>query len=125
MESTDLNSPSSDDDRLRAIFREAAPALPDNGFSARVLTALPPRERAFMRHARVAVCGLGAVAGIVFAWSRAGSSESLQFAADRLRESLSHANGSVTDTRFLFAIAVTVLTLLYAFKPERRKSPGF
>ena len=44
MEPTDLNPKSSDDEQIDSWLRasSAVPPLPDDGFSARVLAALPP-----------------------------------------------------------------------------------
>jgi hypothetical protein len=48
MESADMKSHQSDDAQIEARLRENNPApLPDNGFSARVLAALPPKTKNF------------------------------------------------------------------------------
>lgn len=47
MEPTDLNPPELSDEKLTALLRAAGSGpLPDGGFSARVLAALPPPRRA-------------------------------------------------------------------------------
>jgi DNA-binding transcriptional LysR family regulator len=45
MEPADMNPASPEDARLEALLRDAAPPLPDEGFSRQVLAALPPRRR--------------------------------------------------------------------------------
>ena len=42
MEPTNLNSPRDEDTALAALLRASAPAIPDDGFTARVMSALPP-----------------------------------------------------------------------------------
>jgi hypothetical protein len=115
MESPDLNSLSSDDERLQAMLLEGSPPLADNGFSARVMRALPPETQTFAPYARVVVCVLSALLGVVFVWAQGVSLESLTLAANRISEALTPAGASLGDSRIIFALAVTVLSLLYAF----------
>ena len=62
-------SPTPEDAPLDALLRQqaAAEALPDDGFSQRVLTALPPPTRAASSRARWIVCAIGGVIGTIVA----------------------------------------------------------
>lgn len=76
MEPADLNSQSPDDAQLDAWLRQSSvlPPLPDNGFSAQVIAALPPRAPR-RRSLSLSAGIVGAVAGIAFAiWQGAFSS---------------------------------------------------
>jgi hypothetical protein len=118
MESTDLNSPTSDDERLQAMLRESSPPLADDGFSTRVIAALPPEKQTFVLYARLAVCALGASIGLVFTWKRGVSTESLILAANQILESVAQTGMGLGDSRIVAALAVTALSLLYAFKRQ-------
>lgn len=69
MEPDDLNSLSPDDAKLEAWLRANAslPRLPDDGFSCRVLAALPPvsRKARVSERRRVVLCG--AAVGVIVA----------------------------------------------------------
>lgn len=67
MEPNNLNSPAPGDAALEGWLRTSAPLppLPDDGFSRRVLTALPPPVPRFS--ARTWACVGGAVVGVVIA----------------------------------------------------------
>jgi hypothetical protein len=57
MEST-LTPPEPSEDPLEMLLRAAPPAIPDNGFTARVCAALPPRETSVPPVARrLVLCG--------------------------------------------------------------------
>lgn len=64
MEPNDLKSTPPDDAQLEAWLRAGAmlPPLPDDGFSRRVVAALPPPSPRFPP--RVWVCGAGALLGV-------------------------------------------------------------
>ena len=85
MEPADLNSPSDTLHRqLGALFANHANAvsLPDDGFSNRVLAALPPSRRSFLGLlAREWIAGLAAGAGVLV-WSEVhGTGPAWSFAA--------------------------------------------
>ncbi|HTB81082.1 MAG TPA: hypothetical protein VK717_09360 [Opitutaceae bacterium] len=63
-----------DNPQLETLLREqAGPPLPDGGFSARVLAAIPPRRKARLgfRSWLIAASALG---GFAFAWIRSAGS---------------------------------------------------
>ena len=94
MNSPDHFSPA--DLKLDQALREALPPLTDDGFTGRVLLALPPPAQPALLTRRWVVCILGAAAGIAFAWQQKGFSagharERGGSAKPRLRH---HARGS-------------------------------
>ena len=125
MEPIDLNSPAPDTEaiRLAALLRDAAAQLPDDGFSARVLAALPPPAAAPARGRRLAAA-LGATAGCVFvawrglAWSDVGA------ALARLALAVDHVAPALSPPQIFAALWVTAVSLIFAFWSElRRKLP--
>jgi hypothetical protein len=69
MESTNLTPPPPDRDPLEAWLSAKAPAAPlrDEGFTARVLTALPPPQSSFPWH-RLLLYTTGTLGGLAVAW---------------------------------------------------------
>ena len=128
MEPANLNPASRDGDdgdaeaRLAAHLRARSPALPDDGFSARVLATLPPPRRAPAPGLgrRLAVGWAGAVAGIAFAMWRGTSPADLQAAFDQSNLALVKVTSSLADPAFAVALVATALSLLFVFKSELR-----
>jgi len=122
MESADLNSSANanDDARLEAMLRRASPALPDNGFSARVLAALPPEAEATPWR-RIAFCVAGAAAGCGFALWQGVSWPELQADAAQFSAKLANAGSALDNPMFGAALVVTALSLLVAFRTELRE----
>jgi hypothetical protein len=124
MEPADLNSPpdASDDARLRALLRRQTAPLPDGGFSARVMAALPVASTPSRAYSpRIWIYLAGALAGSGFAFWRAGSwgeirAETIQ-AVSRLGAPLATFN----DPTFILALAVAAFSLLVAFRTEVRR----
>src|SRR5215216_2846305 len=75
MEPTDLNSKSPDDAQIDASLRagSAVSPLPDDGFSARVLAALPPARTRLNSSLRAWLCAAGALIGGIVAASSSGT----------------------------------------------------
>ena len=130
MESPDLNPPSPDDARLEAWLRTsgAAAPLPDDGFSARVLAALPPpspavapagllaaRRRA--AHRRAWLCLIGAALGCALAFSGGGSA-GLDRGVDALLPAIAAAGRLLATPSLGLAAAVTAVSLLVGYWPE-------
>ena len=67
MESPDLNRSFSGDADLEAWLRRGTPALPDDGFSTRVMAALPPPRRSSLRPLLCTAAGMLGLA-IAFHW---------------------------------------------------------
>lgn len=129
MESPDLNPPPPEDARLEAWLRThgAAAPLPDDGFSARVLAALPPpapavapagllaaRRRA--AHRRAWLCLVGAALGCALSFS--GGTADLVRGADALRSALAAAGEQLATPSLGLAVAVTSVSLIVGYWPE-------
>lgn len=110
MKSSD-NAP--DDARLEAMLRRAAPALRDDGFSARVVSVLPPARRA--SRSRLWLCAVGALAGIAIAWMGGASWTALQTGFSQLGNHVAELAPLATDSRIVAALLVTALSLAFAF----------
>ncbi|HYD83623.1 MAG TPA: DUF5056 domain-containing protein [Opitutus sp.] len=122
MEPTDLNPLSRDDERLSAILREAQPAIADDGFSTRVLAALPPpKNSAHPLLSRPFACAIGTLVGIAVAWNHGVFSASFTSAFADLRSSVSTSLATNADMpaspglALALALAVTGASLFYAF----------
>ncbi len=121
MEPADLNSSSRDDARLEALLRRSATTLPDDGFSARVLAALPPPSQlAAPSDARWHVALAGGLAGTVFAlggvFLRPNLGTNLADSLVALGQSMS----ILADPMCLLAFGITALSLFYVFRPAPR-----
>ena len=121
MEPADLNHPANDDARLEAMLRRAAPPLPDDGFSARVLAALPAPEAAAALWRRIAFCLAGAAAGYGFALWRGAAWPDLQLELEQFATALVNATSTLADPLLGAALVVTALSLLFAFQSELRE----
>lgn len=129
MEPENLNSPAPDDEQLEARLRRSAAPLPDDGFSLRVMAALPPRPPAAAPptpapdRARMMVFLTGGVCGAIVALGgmalKQGSGAVLTDSLRGLRESLV----VLADPRFALALGVALSSLLYVFRPaaDRRR----
>jgi hypothetical protein len=72
MEPANLTPFRSDHDPVESWLRaKAVDPLPDNGFSARVIAALPPSPASFSWR-RLLLCAGGTLCGLAFAWSQGG-----------------------------------------------------
>jgi hypothetical protein len=120
MEPTDLNPLSRDDERLSAILREAQPAIADDGFSTRVLAALPPpKNSALPLLSRPFACAIGTLVGIAVAWNHGVFSASFTSAFAELRASVSTSLATNADMPagpgLALALVATAASLFYAF----------
>ncbi len=139
MEPADLNSSPPDDARLEAWLRahSAAAPLPDDGFSARVLAALPARthpalaadllaaRRAADRrrravHRRLCLCLLGALAGTALGVmaDHGASPADVGIAFSALLPPLTAAFDGLATPSIALAAAVTVASLVVVYWPE-------
>ena len=121
MEPSDLKSPAPDRDPLETWLRAgvAPTPLPDNGFSHRVLTSLPPRIPP-ARARRVICCVIGAAAGATFPLL---AGPGLSQPTDGIAE-LNRAAQAVLvqfhNPTIALALVVSGLSLLYVFKLSGR-----
>jgi len=120
-----MNALPDDDQRLKELLARVSPSLSDNGFSARVLAALPAKAAAQTFPTRFAVCFIGALAGLALAWNKGVTPDALELAADQLRGSFTRVSPRLMDPAVLVAFAVASLSLLYAFKGDQRNAPKY
>jgi hypothetical protein len=110
--------PSSDDPWLEAQLRhEALPPLPDAGFSLQVLAALPTRRPA-LAWRRLALYGVGTLAGLALAFHRGGSWPELIEACDQFVRT---ATDALTPSAVMWpslVLAATIFGLAYIFVTE-------
>ena len=121
MEPADLNSPANEDPRLEAMLRSAAPNLPDDGFSTRVLAALPQAVEQRVSWRRALFCVVGAGVGVSLALWQGVSWPELQSGIERFATTLANAGPSLANPMFAAALVVTLLSLLVAFQSELRE----
>lgn len=127
MEPSNLNSPGDKDSALAAMLRKHAAAIPDDGFSARVLSALPSPSRAVARtfHLRwpwVAYIG-GGLGGTAFAISRAGSWSDFAAGLLQLTNTLNALFASLTEPWLVIALMLATLSVVITLpftRPQRR-----
>lgn len=109
MESPNLNSSDPLDRELQSLL--AAAPLPDDGFSARVLAALPPRRKTFLGLARrdwlVALLAAGAVVWL----SPHGAAGGWQGFIGALESTLTALGDALQNPGPLLALATIVGTL--------------
>ncbi len=121
MESTDVNSPApfrDDDTRLAELVRQSASALPDDGFSTRVLAALPPPlKTAPASWRRTIACAVGAIAGCaVTVWRGPAWSDAAAWIDRSARVSL-----PLDAPPLSIALTVAAVSLAFAFRAELRE----
>lgn len=127
MEPSSLNSSEDKDAALAAMLRTHASTIPDDGFSARVLSALPPRPRAVARPAQlrwpwIAYLG-GGVSGTVFAVARAGSWSDFAAGLLQLTNTLSALFATLTEPWLVIALMLATLSVAITLpftRPQRR-----
>lgn len=108
---------SPEDARLEKLLGQNLPAhLPDSGFSARVLAALPTpqRNRAFVL-GRITAPTAGALAGLAVALWQGAHWSDLTSAVTQLEQASVHISGQLTDTQFLLVLGIVAGSLAIAF----------
>lgn len=123
MESADLNSSDPESVALERLLRAPAPLLPDDGFSSRVLTALPPARRRFVQ--KTLVCCGGALAGVACASLQGLTWGDWQSVPQQTLALILSAIPRLTDPRFALALVATFLSLLFAFRHELKRRLSF
>lgn len=103
------------------MFREVAPPLPDDGFSVRVLAALPAPSSSRTPVLRASAILAGAMAGLAFAWRPIAALWSSPPEVEPLRRLLAQLSGPLSDPHLLLAIALAAASLLYAFMDSRHR----
>lgn len=123
MEPTDLKSIPPDDARLEAWYRAnvSSASLPDDGFSQRVLAALPaPAPRPAIRRL---FCVAGALLGVGVALVGGLSSRNLQANLPALDAALTEALAQLATPAVGCALGITAISLWFAFRDRLRLLP--
>lgn len=124
MESSELNQSSADDSRLEACLRasSATPPLPDDGFTARVLAALPPAASAWREERRRSLrrrwwfCLGGAMLGGAVSLGAGGTD--LGRTASALLPPFATVARQLATPSLGLAVAAIAVSLVVAFWPE-------
>jgi len=122
MEPNDLNLPPPDDAQLEAWLRTSAslPPLPDDGFTSRVVGALPaPVARRSTR--RLWVCVAGALVGVTVAAVKITTTTDFMWRVPALAPEAVQSLQQLADPRLLVVLAVTVASLLFVFWSDLRR----
>ena len=124
MEPNDLKPTPPDDAQLEAWLRASAaqPSLPDDGFTQRVLTALPPPARQPSAR-RMWFCTGGALVGIIVAALGALRSGSRPGNLPALGDTIIAVLTQLSVPAFGLALGITLLSLLFAFRDRLRLLP--
>ncbi len=126
MEPTDLNASShpGDEAEFESWLRRETPALPDDGFSTRVLAALPSKGSARWP-VRVLLLAFAALGGLGLAIARivaTGGVDAIAAAFDarliQVQSTSVQIISAPLGSGFLFALIVTICSLLYVFRPS-------
>jgi hypothetical protein len=122
MEPTNLNPSAGPDAEIEALLRGGHAALTDNGFSARVVAALPAKARA--HHTRLRWCAAGTITGVLVALASGASFTDFEKSVLELEANLAALVPMVADPSFAIALGVAVVSLGFAFWPAGRKALG-
>ena len=120
MEPADITPPSPEDARLETFLsHDLAAPLPDAGFSARVLAALPPRQRYRAPvQGRITALAAGALAGLAVAlWQGANWSDLISIVS-QLEQATLHLSDQLANTSSILALAIVAGLLAIEFFPD-------
>ena len=121
MEPANLNIPS-DDDRLKSLLQASSRELPDNGFSDRVVSALPRRRRNVF--AQVWPYVFGAVTGTVVARLNGATLPDWSAGKVHFGSALSSLLTFLNDPWLSLAFTLTAVSLLVAYMiVEQARTP--
>lgn len=123
MEPANLNPlPDPDDARLEAMLREPIPLLADDGFSARVLRALPPPTPAPALWPRVPLCAVSAALGILVAFVGAAPWVNLNENWTSVQAAFAPVGAWLSEPAVLAALVVALASVVYALRPSFRRT---
>jgi len=114
--------PNLSEDPLEVLLRKDHAPLADDGFSARVLAALPPpapkSRRVPIR--RTIACGLGALTGFIFTIAHSGPPRASELAAfgSLLQTSFVSAANLFSNPSVLAVSTLTLTSLVFAYFRE-------
>ena len=123
MEPSDLKSSSPDDAQLEAWLRSrsAVPPVADEGFSARVLAALPPpAPRRVSSSLRGWLCLAGALIGAGVAWQSGWRHPDAAWEFADLLPNLQAVISPLSDPNVLLAVVVAGMSLAFVYWRELR-----
>jgi hypothetical protein len=113
MEPHDLNSSGNEEARLDALLRQRVPQLLDDGFTRRVLAALPPPVSAHPFIHRAVFCTVGAVIGLTIALAASTSGTLTNFpGANELGQTFNNVFDLLSMPTVALALAVAVGSLM-------------
>ena len=123
MESPDMNTiPDPSEDPLEMLLRKNPEPIADNGFSARVLAALPPPPPKPRRlpNRRVIVCSLGGLVGLVWALVQSGlpRADDLAAFASTITTPMTRAAALFSDPTVIVLVALIIASLAFAYARE-------
>jgi hypothetical protein len=126
MEPNDLKSTPPDDAPFEAWLRASAalPPLPDDGFSRRVLSALPAPAGRSPVSPRLLSILLGAALGAALAAYKAFTAAPVEFVLPVPSPGATDALAQLADPKLHVALGVTVLTLAFVFWRDVRRRVG-
>jgi len=120
MEAPDMNTPS--EDPLEMLLNKNREPIADDGFSARVLAALPPPapKPRMLPNRRLIACSLGAVIGLVWGLMQSGLPRSSDLAAfvATLETLTTRLATPLADPTVLLLGALVISSLFFAYARE-------
>ena len=125
MEPTNLNSSSPENNELETHYRALLSAAPlrDDGFSARVLAALPAAGVRKFNNKRRLFCAAGLVAGLAVATTGAISTGDFSANIPSLGHALASAGIELLTAPVVLAFSLALFSLWYAFRDRMRLLP--
>jgi len=126
MEPTDLNSPLHDDERLAAWYRAKVSNAPlsDDGFSLRVMTALPPARKNVATRRRL-FCLAGALTGTTVAFLKIFTSGQALPNLSGLGPEVTNAFALPAGPALALASGLAAMSLWYVCRPKLHFRPRF
>ena len=107
---------SDEDEKLAALLQARMPALPDHGFSAKVVARLPPARRSFRGLAWAAG---GAAAGVGFAVLRGASWSDLVQTGPQIMTTFASLLSVLVDPWLLLALSIAGVSLVITYLINR------
>jgi hypothetical protein len=130
MEPTNLDSFSpenNEDAQLAAWLRQTERALPDDGFSDRVLASLPGRRSAVQVPVRALLCIPAGALGALLAWRHLSANGGIDAAGEQVQAGLSQINAALlapatplTLQVLLLSAVITGASVLFALRRSLR-----
>jgi len=112
----------SEEARLDTLLRQAQPPLPDDGFSRRVLAALPPRLEARSSRRRTIFVAVGALTGYIIAFPHLNPWPSLVVLLNQFDAAIV---ASFSNLSLGFSLVVVVLSIFFAFFSNETENSRF